>query len=279
MNNTNEFQRTVQILLNKIAPQKFDVLSNQITLLEVGNQDKIECLANMIFEKAVREPLYYNIYANLCRVISDKLNGSFKSLLFKHCDEEFGRKHESFEDITYDTNNLVLKEKIRYECLLSQLRKFGNISFIGELYKCNVLSEELLLNYLMTLLTSDTTLQLKCFCQLVSIVGVVLDQNEETQIELNRYFDIVIERQKNLQMSAQVKFALLDILELRDNQWEPRFVKPIPKTLDQIRSEALENPSIVFSKHEKDKMRKKEISKKRKEEKKKNKESKKIASS
>ena len=55
-------------ILNKITPQNFKELSVQILQLGINNMDKLELAVEIIFVKAVLEPLYSQTYANLCKV-------------------------------------------------------------------------------------------------------------------------------------------------------------------------------------------------------------------
>jgi len=55
-------------ILNKITPQNFKELSVQILHLGIDNMDKLELAVDIIFVKAVLEPLYSQTYANLSKV-------------------------------------------------------------------------------------------------------------------------------------------------------------------------------------------------------------------
>ena len=55
-------------ILNKITPQNFKELSLQILHLGIDNMDKLELAVEIIFVKAVLEPLYSQTYANLSKV-------------------------------------------------------------------------------------------------------------------------------------------------------------------------------------------------------------------
>lgn len=56
----------VRSILNKITPQNFDKLTNQIYDMKISTSEMLDRLVDLIFEKAVHEQSFSNLYATLC---------------------------------------------------------------------------------------------------------------------------------------------------------------------------------------------------------------------
>ena len=61
-------------ILNKLTPQKFQTLVPKMIELKIDTQSKLECVVDLIFEKAIREPGFSAVYASLCRVLTDAVS-------------------------------------------------------------------------------------------------------------------------------------------------------------------------------------------------------------
>lgn len=60
-------------ILNKITPEKFDKLSEALLGLGLNSQALLKGVILLIFEKALEEPKYSSMYAQLCKKLSTKL--------------------------------------------------------------------------------------------------------------------------------------------------------------------------------------------------------------
>lgn len=57
--------KEVKGILNKLTPEKFDLLSRQLLQL-VTNTEVLQGTITLIFENAVAQPTFVAVYANLC---------------------------------------------------------------------------------------------------------------------------------------------------------------------------------------------------------------------
>ena len=99
-------QRSFKAILNKLTPDNFEKLLEK--LLDVGITEAITLvgLIGQLFEKALQEPTFSSLYAELCRVLSDRFLSegvefldpaapegqqaiTFKRVLLNKCQEEF----------------------------------------------------------------------------------------------------------------------------------------------------------------------------------------------
>ena len=99
-------------------------------------------------------------------------------------------------------------------------RMIGNITFIGELYRKKMLSEGIIQQIIKGLLGTQVPdeEELEMICQLLSNVGEDLDRPPKSKTLMDVHY-------KNLtqllpQVSSRCKFLLLNIIELRENNWQ-----------------------------------------------------------
>ncbi len=64
---TQELFRRVQRVLNKLTPQTFQPLMRQVTELTIDTEERLKGVIDLIFEKAISEPNFSVVYANMCR--------------------------------------------------------------------------------------------------------------------------------------------------------------------------------------------------------------------
>ena len=61
--------KEVKGILNKLTPEKFDILSKQLLQL-VTNSETLHGTINLIFENAVAQPTFVVVYADLCNSLA-----------------------------------------------------------------------------------------------------------------------------------------------------------------------------------------------------------------
>lgn len=95
-NNEHLTIKELRSLLNKITLESYDRISELILGLDIENKDVLVKSCNIIFEKAVLEPTFCSMYANLIKRMSSKYvndnNGkkyTFKSEFLNICQKEF----------------------------------------------------------------------------------------------------------------------------------------------------------------------------------------------
>ena len=66
-----EIPKKVRSILNKLTPQKFNTLLQQMRSLKIDTPERLRGAIDLIFEKALDEPNYCVVYARFCRQLSD----------------------------------------------------------------------------------------------------------------------------------------------------------------------------------------------------------------
>ncbi|XP_076376961.1 eukaryotic translation initiation factor 4 gamma isoform X2 [Megalopta genalis] len=261
---TEALYKRVRSVLNKLTPQKFNTLIDQVRALNIDTLERLQGVINLVFEKAVDEPNFSVAYALMCKELSmmevsggsdqtvESLENSqsFKKLIINRCQKEYEKQSSNEE-----ARNVKLKQI--EECpdpekkkeLLSvfeeeerriRIKSVGNIRFIGELYKQRMLTTKIMRACIEQLLNQTDEDSLECLCKLLTTIGKDLETKrgiDETQDYFNKMQSIV-SRRGNGKISSRIRFMLQDVIDLRANKWVPRRVDSTPKTIDQIQKEA-----------------------------------------
>ena len=85
--------RALNAILNKLTPEKFETLLEQVLALKISNVGLLRDVVTAIFEKALAEPNFSPTYAQFCVVLSDKLptfaddegEQTFRKLILNRC--------------------------------------------------------------------------------------------------------------------------------------------------------------------------------------------------
>ncbi|KFM71888.1 Eukaryotic translation initiation factor 4 gamma 1, partial [Stegodyphus mimosarum] len=229
-----EVPRKFRSILNKVTSKNFVTLVEQANSLHVNTEDKLNGVVDLIHEKAIHEPNFSSIYAKLSSrlaqlsVPSSEQPGkevNFRKLLLAKCQLEFESKFNKMKerskasDSAGDENNVEKVKKSRY-------RQLGNVIFIGELFKVNIVAESIIHHCIKRLLIERSEESLECFCGLLRTVGKYLEiAISRRSIQNNNVMDFYIyEVQKVIDSgfsSSRMRFMLEDLIELRTNDWFP----------------------------------------------------------
>uniref|UniRef100_A0A8C6Q740 Eukaryotic translation initiation factor 4 gamma 2 n=1 Tax=Nothobranchius furzeri TaxID=105023 RepID=A0A8C6Q740_NOTFU len=274
VNSSNEKERhdaifrKVRGILNKLTPEKFDKLC--LELLNVGVDSKLvlKGIILLIVDKALEEPKYSSLYAQLCLRLaedapnfdgpsseiqtSQKQSTTFRRLLISKLQDEFENRTRNVE--IYDKHDNPLTSEEEEQRAIAKIKMLGNIKFIGELGKLDLIHESILHKCIKTLLEKKKRVQLKdmgedleCLCQIMRTVGPRLD-HEKAKSLMDQYFGRMRSLMNNKELPARIRFLLQDTVELRENNWVPRkaFIDNGPKTINQIRQDAVRDLGVFI---------------------------------
>ncbi|ROT62212.1 hypothetical protein C7M84_019959 [Penaeus vannamei] len=119
--------------------------------------------------------------------------------------------------------------------------KWGNLRFIGELGKLEIIHESILHRCIQQLLEKrrsrpmvDLAEDLECLCQIMKTCGKVLDKPKAKNL-MDQYFERMYQLSSNMELLSRVRFMLQDVLDLRAANWVPRKVAQVdgPRTIRQ----------------------------------------------
>jgi translation initiation factor 4G len=261
-------QRKVKGLLNKMTPEKFERIADQI--LEIAAQSKNESdgrtlrqVIQLTFEKATDEAHWASTYALFCERmlkfmspdikdenIKDKhgnvVTGGalFRKYLLNRCQEEFERgwKVNMPPKPEGQTEEAALLSEEYYIAAAAKRRGLGLVKFIGELYKLGMLTERIMHECIKKLLELDENgpdeSEVESLVSLLNTVGQNLEQSERGPALMNVYFERIVSIMNHPDLPSRLKFKLLDVIDLRKHGWQSKNDDKGPKTLAEIHADA-----------------------------------------
>ncbi|TDG39244.1 hypothetical protein AWZ03_014335, partial [Drosophila navojoa] len=272
----DELVRKVRGILNKLTPERFDTLVEEIIKLKIDTPEKMDEVIVLVFEKAIDEPNFSVSYARLChRLISEvkardermesgtKSNlQHFRNALLDKTEKEFTQNVSQGAAKERKLQPIIEKikkcndpnEKAELEALLEEeerkirRRSGGTVRFIGELFKISMLTGKIIYSCIDTLLNPASEDMLECLCKLLTTVGAKFEQTPVSAREPGRCYSLEnsIRRMQAIasktdkdgaKVSSRVRFMLQDVIDLRKNKWQSTR-NEAPKTMGQIEKEA-----------------------------------------
>ncbi|XP_011500682.1 PREDICTED: eukaryotic translation initiation factor 4 gamma 2 isoform X2 [Ceratosolen solmsi marchali] len=275
-NRSDVLHRKVRGILNKLTPEKFAKLSNELLNLDLTSHDILRGLIYLIFDKALDEPKYSSMYAQLCKRLSEEASNlenlqkhggnighgfhshiginhlelgesdsesKFTRMLLNTCRHEFDNRskaNEAYESL----GDLSPEDEERRQA--SKRKMLGNIKFIGELGKLKIVANPTLHKCIQQLLyhtrrsgsRGDPTEEIECLCQIMRTCGRVLD-TDKSALLMEQYFSRMSRMAKREDLPQRIRFMLRDVIELRLNGWMPRKATSTegPMPINQIRND------------------------------------------
>ncbi|KAI8618892.1 armadillo-type protein [Chytriomyces sp. MP71] len=263
----NEVVKKAKGLLNKLTIEKFDSISGYFLELPITNQTILKKIIALIFDKALDEHFFQNMYGRLCQRLSndlpkiqtwidmDQKNNIFRRLLLNKCQEEFESSEkwtkddqageESRQERLKRLHNMTSEEKEKYaqddyERIKLKRRVLGNVTFIGELFKFDMITEKIMhmcLQQLLREVTNPEEEEVESICKLMTTIGGRLD-HEKGRATMDVYFARIKALSINIKLPSRIRFMLQDLLELRRNKWKARQEATGPMTIAEIHAAA-----------------------------------------
>lgn len=258
--------KQVRSILNKLTPQKFDRLVEQFKELPIDTEEKLIRCTDLIFEKALDEPSFSVAYARMCKVLSLKKvpkseNSTtevvFRAMLISRCQKEFEKDYISeeqknshalnMEAASSDEERKRLTEEFAQLELRQRRRSLGNIRFIGELFKQEMITGNIMHSIIVKLLAATDEESLESLCSFLTTVGQILEEKTKriTGTNLEKYFERMAEIIREKKTSSRVRFLMQDVIDLRRNNWVSRRKEAGPKTIEEIHKEAKLEASLI----------------------------------
>ncbi|XP_047315014.1 eukaryotic translation initiation factor 4G [Impatiens glandulifera] len=253
-------QRRLKAILNKLTPQNFDKLFQQVKDVNIDNGNTLDGVIAQIFDKALMEPTFCEMYANFCSHLAAELPDfnednekiTFKRLLLNKCQEEFERGEREQEEADKADEEGVEKlsdEEREEKRLKARRRMLGNIRLIGELYKKKMLTEKIMHACIKKLLgqyQNPDEEDIECLCKLMSTIGEMID-HQKAKEHIDAYFDMMGNLSNNMKLSSRVRFMLKDSIDLRKNKWQERRKVEGPKKIDEVHRDAAQERQVQAS--------------------------------
>uniref|UniRef100_A0A0K0DJJ1 MIF4G domain-containing protein n=1 Tax=Angiostrongylus cantonensis TaxID=6313 RepID=A0A0K0DJJ1_ANGCA len=261
--------KKVRALMNKITPTTKDELIKEFLNYNVSSSpEQLAAVINIIFDKAVEEPKFCPIYAEVCKQQVDKelkensklslcrnalLNRAQETFVNKTWEEERNIKVKAIDEEEDPKKKLQLQIELQEADDKFRRRKFGNITFIGQLYRQTLLSTKIVQWCLYDLINHShrnpetkklpeppfDEESLQCAIQLIENLGKQLDSFTQ-DFNGKEYLDQTLQHLECVSnmCSNKIRFMVMNVIELRQNRWLPRKgVDQGPKKLADIHND------------------------------------------
>lgn len=231
-------QRKVKANLNKMTPNNFEKISDQI--LSIAGQSKDETdgrtlrqVIQLTFEKATDEAHWAQMYAEFCkrmlesmspeikdvRILDKKDNvvvggALFRKYLLTRCQEEFERgwKIDLPQKPEGEPTEAAMLSDEYYIAATAKRRGLGLVRFIGELYKLGMLTERIMHECVKKLVDYEGTpdeAEVESLTSLLKTIGENLDSTERGPALMDAYFKRIGIMVETPDLPSRLKFMLM----------------------------------------------------------------------
>ena len=230
-------QRKVKSNLNKMTPEKFDKIADQI--LEIAAQSKNETdgrtlrqVIQLTFEKATDEAHWASMYARFCKRMLESMNPEikdenikdkngqvvtggnlFRKYLLNRCQEEFERgwKMNLPDKPEGESEEAVMLSDEYYIAAAAKRRGLGLVKFIGELFKLGMLTERIMHECVKKLVDFDgipDEAEVESLTSLLKTIGRSLDSTERKPM-MDVYFQRISAMLDTPNLPSRLRFMLM----------------------------------------------------------------------
>lgn len=242
-------------IFNKLTRLTFDKLSDELLALLNKHPEQLEEFVCIIFENACLDPAFCSLYATLCVKIASGFRDPLASspadtrrkvlrVLLEKCQAEFqssekadkerevlraekaAKVREQSQSVIRggmeDPNDphAVPESEMELEARLRN-RKLGNVSFMAELFRLQMIPEKTIhgcIIYLLRNIKTPAEEDVEHLCRLLTIAGKEID-TIRARSYVDQYFDRISQMARRPTLPSRLRFMLQDVAELRASGW------------------------------------------------------------
>ena len=230
-------QRKVKSNLNKMTPNNFDKISDQILAIAAQSKDEtdgrtLRQVIQLTFHKATDEAHWAEMYARFCKRMLESMSPEikdesilnkgeivtggalFRKYLLTRCQTEFeqGWKVNLPEKPEGETEAAAMLSDEYYAAAAAKRRGLGLVRFIGELFKLNMLTERIMHECVKKLVDYDGTpdeAEVESLTSLLKTIGSNLDSTEKGHQLMGIYFARINAMIDTPDLPSRLKFMLM----------------------------------------------------------------------
>ncbi|KAL8925396.1 MAG: hypothetical protein Q9208_003488 [Pyrenodesmia sp. 3 TL-2023] len=264
-------QRKVKSNLNKMTPNNFDKISDQILAIAAQSKDEtdgrtLRQVIQLTFHKATDEAHWAEMYAQFCKRMLESMSPEikdesilnnkgevatggalFRKYLLTRCQTEFeqGWKVNLPEKPEGESEEAAMLSDEYYIAAAAKRRGLGLVRFIGELFKLNMLTERIMHECVKKLVDYEGVpdeAEVESLTSLLKTIGANLDATDKGHQLMDIYFVRIKAMTETPNLPSRLRFMLMDIGDLRRKNWQSGKAGAIkgPATLEAVRAEAVE---------------------------------------
>lgn len=214
MSDDDKFASNVRGILNKLSVSNFESLTEQLIEMKFSKKEHLECVVNIIFQKAINENSFHKLYAQICKkligtnVIVDNNEYKFLHILITKCQH------------TFNASISVPKDGDKPSLFKLRDNVVGAIHLLGEFFNENILPKRIITECIDTILANihkNTYLwNVDALCTLIKVTGdkLFIGDNKLSEKLFGKNGSI-LKLKNSLQMKE--KFAIMDLIDLSKN--------------------------------------------------------------
>tara|TARA_B100001248_G_scaffold262526_1_gene259120 strand:- start:824 stop:1885 length:1062 start_codon:yes stop_codon:yes gene_type:complete len=234
--NSEQIKQKINMLLNKLTNIKFTKLSDKIIELfnKIDNEQTLKDCILLIIQKAQNENNYCEMYSKLCLKINKESSIKyalesnniklFKNILLNFCQQDFiNVELDQVIQAKKKWINLSQDELDEKNLWASQCKK-GHVRFIANLYLQNMLSNRIIyrcIDHCFYNINIENQEKLIYLVELLKITGCTLERKTNKNI-IDIYFEKINELSASDIYSMRIQFALKDIINLHNNNYNDK---------------------------------------------------------
>ncbi|CAF4927006.1 unnamed protein product, partial [Rotaria socialis] len=193
----NKFLHDVKAILKKLTSKTYQKTQKKLEALEIDRYERLEGMVTIFFSKAIDDSTFSLLYAKLCKQFQKKqvtvpgddgklVTYYFRQILLTRCQKEFEsdyrqeieyeKRKAEVDSLTDDKKRKEEGDKLEDDLVKTKRRKLGNIVFIGELFKLQMLTDTIMYDCIEYLLRDKSDEEnIECLCCLLRAIGKELD--------------------------------------------------------------------------------------------------------
>ena len=244
-NLTKLTRRTVRTL-NLLTPDNAKQMCKKPWWFKIKTESELKAIVELIFEGAINEPTYSDLYAGLCAKVlrstgNSKLKAARHSKLLLETSAAFldSSKCTEIEKQIYECPDEQAKERLIEELdeqkRLSRRKNLSNFKLIGALYNEDCLKDEEMDHCIDRLIEKDDERSFECLCTLLTSIGKQYERtNDRKKFDGQMAALEFIIRQNRF--SPRTQCLVKNVLERRANDWGFPAADRInkPRTIDEV---------------------------------------------
>ena len=245
-------QKSIRSVLNKLAPEKFNELMGQVDQIVLDTNEKMSAAISIIFEKALDESKFAELYAKMCRHVSLQRKNSgeaFRKAILLKCQKEFEhttKLHENLKKFDVEIEKEADEERrsemrgeseVRTRTFKKRMK--GNIKFVGELFKQRMLGVNVMKYCVSELFKGGTDEHYDTMCSLLATVGRQMESEGSGEYLDGLFAKFARGLENKAFESSRIRFMFQDLTDLRTKRnWvDKKKMDAAPKKLKDVERE------------------------------------------
>lgn len=236
---TKEMLAQMEDIVHNLTPENFHRLMKVVGTYPITTEERLRGIVDLIYEEAISDPDNSEVYAQMCKCLqlrkvpcSDKPDETlnFRKLMLNRClvgfekrnAEEVNKLIDKRDAATKKEERSLQEEKLEEAFTEALDMAVGNIKFICEFFKMNMMTEAQMHEFILKLLMRRDPISIACLSTMLSTIGKDLD-HEKAKPKMDKYYkqiQVIIQTKKPL-LSAEVLDELQMLVKQRMGKEEP----------------------------------------------------------